>query len=57
MNNLAMILVFFLALTIMFMSFPQRAEKASKSLSLLMKSFSLSKFFDALIQYFKRGKK
>lgn len=57
MNNLSMILVFFLVLTLMFMAYPNRAITATKCLTALLRNFALNKFFEALIVYFNNRKK
>ena len=56
MNALQTILSFLLIVIIIFMAYPTRASKATKSLVLLIGSFPLMSFFKTLTAYLNRNK-
>jgi nucleoside recognition membrane protein YjiH len=56
MNNFTIFLIFILIITLMFMAFPERGQKATKCLTQLAGALSISKAFQAIITYFNRNK-
>lgn len=54
MSNFTMFLLFILVLTAMFMTFPERARKATKCLIQLVGALLISRAFQVMTAYFNR---